>query len=89
MHGTDRLKLTNKFPVAVVVDYGAGGCSPTEFPGATCNHVTLVTKGGQLLLESPTTHARKRVQRVVPLARLLLESTAPTIAVDASTLTLP
>jgi hypothetical protein len=70
-------------------DYGAGGCSPTEFPGATCNPVTLVTNGGQLLLESPATHARKRVQRVVPLARLLLESTAPTIAVEASTLTLP
>lgn len=70
-------------------DYGAGGCSPTEFPGATCNHVKLVTAGGELLVESPTTHARKRVQRVVPLARLLLESTAPTIAVDAGALELP
>jgi len=69
-------------------DYGAGGMSPTEFPGATCNHVKLVTNGGQLLLESPTTHARKRVQRVVPLDRLLLESTAPTVAVPLSELDL-
>lgn len=52
-------------------DYGAGGMSNSEFPGATCNHVKLVTNGGKLLLESPTTHATKRVQKVIPLPVIL------------------
>lgn len=69
-------------------DYGAGGMSPSEFPGATCNHVSLHQDDRGLVLVAPS-GASKRIQKVVPLARLLLESTAPVVAVPLAELELP
>jgi len=48
-------------------DYGAGGMSDTEFPGASCGSVELVTNNGHLDLRSIRTKAIKRVQKVIPL----------------------
>lgn len=52
-------------------DYGAGGMSNSEFPGASCGRVKLVTNGGHLALESLRTHAVKRVAKVIPLPVIL------------------
>lgn len=57
--------------VVETFDYGAGGMSPSEFPGATCNTSRIVVDHGRLLLKSLRTGATKRVQRVVPLATIM------------------
>lgn len=64
-------------------DYGAGGMSNSEHPGASCNHLKLVANGGQLLLETiaPAPHALKRVQKIIRLPDIMAQSTAPTIAI--------
>lgn len=56
-------------------DFGAGGMSNSERPGAACNHLRLVTNGGKLLLET-LPDASKRVQKVVPLSVLIAQSDA-------------
>lgn len=52
-------------------DYGAGGMSDSEFPGATCNHVNISTIGGKLLLANPISRVTKPVQKIIPLPVLL------------------
>jgi hypothetical protein len=53
-------------------DYGAGGMSRSEFPGAKCNVKQITQKGGGLWV---TKGARtKKLQYVVPIARLCADS---------------
>jgi len=48
-------------------DYGAGGMTNTEKPGASCGSVKLVTNGGHLDFKSLRSGAVKRCQKVIPL----------------------
>lgn len=69
-----RVAGNSEIGIVETFDYGAGGMSASEFPGASCNHLKLVVDGSRLLLEtlpSARTHAIKQVQRVVPFERLL------------------
>lgn len=48
-------------------DYGAGGMSDFEFPGASCNHVKIGTSGSNLILINPKNGLHTVVQKVIPL----------------------
>lgn len=61
-------------------DYGAGGMSASEFPGATCNRSTLIADNGKLFLDSPG-RPRRRVQKVVQLTEIISQSSAPTVGI--------
>lgn len=57
-------------------DYGAGGMSDSEFPGATCNQVKIGTSGSRLILINPKNGVHTVVQKVIPLPVILALSTA-------------
>lgn len=57
-------------------DYGAGGMSNSEFPGATCNHVKIGTSGAKLILINPKNGAHTVVQKVIPLPVIISLSKA-------------
>lgn len=61
--------------VLELFNYGAGGMSPSEFPGSSVSHVNLIASGG-LQVQNLTTHATKKIQRVIPLDLLLALSSA-------------
>lgn len=52
-------------------DYGAGGMSNSEFPGATCNQVKIGTIGQKLILINPKNGVHTVVQKVIPLPVIL------------------
>jgi hypothetical protein len=60
--------------VVETFDYGAGGMSKSEFPGAKCNHLRIKASGdGHLILETlpGVPYSSKRVQKIVPLPKLI------------------
>lgn len=55
-------------------NYGAGGMSPTEFPGANVAHVTIIHTGTNLAIQNIKTKHTKTIRMVLSLDKLLSES---------------
>ena len=66
-----RIAGNTKDGILETFDFGAGGMTNTEFPGASCGQIKLITNGGHLDGQSLRTKAIKRIQKVIPLPVIL------------------
>lgn len=62
---------TTEAGVLETMNYGSGGMCACEFPGASVSHLKVITQSGSLFVQNITTHAVKKIQRIIPLDRLL------------------